>query len=144
MIYINNVSSGALTKSSIKSAPLMHQAIDLQDLPLIIKRIPGKLNAGDAPTHPPFITPDPHLAVLKEDVSPLHGKPNWSAMCKLSDAVDASALTTSIDIDVSTGADSTITVDVLPLCVAILVPLVCPDGLLPMLLLPKTLTLVLL
>lgn len=104
-IFVDNVSSGALTKSSIKSAPLMRQAIDLQELPIIIKRIPGKLNAADAPTRPPFITADPHLTALAPDTSPLRKLDNWNDMRELADAMAP-----------------------VP-SVAILVPLVRPDGL---------------
>ncbi len=91
-LYVDSTTSAALGKQTLDSPVLLRQALALQDLPLNIVLIPGKKNAADAGTRPPFVRTDPHLAALAP-LSPLRTHLGWQALAAHADAVVAAAPT---------------------------------------------------
>jgi hypothetical protein len=84
-IFVDSVTSRALTEPTLKDLKLVRGAMDLVGMPLELVHIRGTDNKSDALTRPPIVPADPALANLLQD-NPLRTHPGWQAAVAADDA----------------------------------------------------------
>jgi hypothetical protein len=75
-IFVDSVSSRALTEPTLKDPKLVRVAMDLAGMPLELVHIRGSDNKSDALTRPPIVPADPALGNLLQE-NPLRSQPGW-------------------------------------------------------------------
>lgn len=83
-IFVDSVSSRALTEPTLKDPKLLRVAMDLAGMPLELVHIPGTQNKSDALTRAPIAPADPALLGLL-DQNPLRTQPGWQAVVAVDD-----------------------------------------------------------
>ncbi len=84
-IFVDSVSSRALTEPTLKDPKLVRVAMDLAGMPLELEHIPGSANKSDALTRPPIVPADPALANLLQE-NPLRTHLGWAKAVSVDDA----------------------------------------------------------
>jgi hypothetical protein len=84
-IFVDSVSSRALTEPTLKDPKLVRVAMDLAGMPLELVHIPGSDNKSDALTRPPIVPADPALANLLQE-NPLRAHSGWKQAMTADDA----------------------------------------------------------
>ena len=90
IIYVDSLSSRALTRSSLQNVKLLRCALELQELNLEIRLVSGLKNKSDALTRAPFVKTSAALQELLGK-NPLRELKGWQEAVKHDDALEASA-----------------------------------------------------